>query len=689
MLPGKMHTDRVVALRKMPANSRRTVRPSGLLALLFSFILPISAALSQDLDLTSLSLEELLEIQVALISRTPEKLGNVPAAVYALTAEDLRRAGVRSLPDALRLVPGVQVARVDANKWAITARGFNNQFANKLLVLIDGRSVYSPLFSGVFWEAQDVLVEDVERIEVIRGPGGTLWGTNAVNGIINVVTRSARDTEGTLAQAGGGFPQTGWAAVRHGRSLGEWGAYRLYLRHSTWPASIDSSNRHQVDDWRISRAGGRLDLSLSRRDDLTLQTDLYTGEVGQTFQLVSSLEPPSEDTFDAESPIRGASVLARWQRHTSADADLAVQLYFDRAERRGGPLEGSIQLLDADLQHRRRYRRHELVWGLNYRRSADSFVGSLPLSFQPPERTTHLWSAFVHEAIDLRPERLRLSLGTKFEHNSHTGLEVQPGARLWWRPATAHALWLAVTRAVRTPSRSDDDARFITQIFPPDQLFPGSPPAVVESRGNRRIVSEKLLAYEAGYRVRPAETVNLDLALFYHIYDDLRSNELGLPEPYGTSFLVPIRADNLTRGRTYGAELAADWQLLPRWQLRASYAYLEMDLKLQQKGQDLLSLSQEEENPHHQIVLRSHAELSSRLQLDLTGRYVGPLPAQAIPSYLALDLHLSWMPVETLELSLVGRDLFANPHPEFAPQIVATLPTWVEASLLAELTCRF
>ncbi|MBT4498830.1 MAG: TonB-dependent receptor plug domain-containing protein, partial [Gemmatimonadetes bacterium] len=442
-----MHIDRIAVLRRIPANAFRAARHSCLLAILFSFILPTSAALGQELDLVALSLEELMEIQVALVSRTPEKLGDVPAAVYALTAEDLRRAGIRSLPDALRLVPGVQVARVDANKWAITARGFNNQFANKLLVLIDGRSVYSPLFSGVFWESQDVLVEDVERIEVIRGPGGTLWGANAVNGIINVVTRSTRDTEGTLAQAGGGLPQTSWAAVRHGRSLGERGAYRLYLRHSTWPASIDSSSRSQADDWRILRAGGRIDLSLSERDNLTLQTDLYTGEAGQTFQLVSSLEPPYERTFDVESPIRGASILGRWRRETGDDADLALQLYLDRAERRGGPLEGNIQLLDADLQHRRHYRRHELVWGLGYRRSTDSFVGSLALSFQPPERTTHLWSAFVHDAIDLQSERLRLSLGTKFEHNSHTGLEVQPGARLWWRPATDHALWLAITRA--------------------------------------------------------------------------------------------------------------------------------------------------------------------------------------------------------------------------------------------------
>ena len=689
MLPGKMHTDRITTLRQIRANALRPVRHSCLLALLFSFILPTSTALSQELDLISLSLEELMEIQVALVSRTPERLGDVPAAVYALTAEDLRRAGVRSLPDALRLVPGVQVARVDANKWAITTRGFNNQFANKLLVLIDGRSVYSPVFSGVFWETQDVLVEDVERIEVIRGPGGTLWGANAVNGIINVVTRSARDTQGTLVQAGGGFPQTAWAAVRHGRSLGERSAYRFYLRHSTWPTSVDSSDRNQADDWRILRAGGRLDLSLSRRDDLTLQTDLYAGKVGQTFQLVSSLEPPYERAFDVESPIRGASLLGRWHRETGADADLAVQLYFDRGERRDGPLEGSIQLLDADLQHRRRFPRHERVWGLGYRRSADSFAGSLAISFQPLKRTTHLWSAFVHEAIDLRPERLRLSLGTKFEHNSHTGLEVQPGARLWWRPATDHALWLAVTRAVRTPSRSDDDARITVQVLPPDQLFSGSPLAVVENRGSRRVVSEKLLASEAGYRVRPAERVNLDLALFYHLYGDLRSSELGLPEPYGTSLLIPVRADNLTRGRTYGAELAVDWQFLPRWQLRASYAYLEMDLELRKGGQDLLSLSQEEENPHHQIVLRSHAELSSRLQLDLTGRYASALPAQAIPSYFALDLHLSWMPADLLELSLVGRDLFANPHPEFAPQIVATLPTWVEASLLAELTCRF
>ena len=459
---------------------------------------------------------------------------------------------------------------------------------------------------------------DVERIEVIRGPGGTLWGANAVNGIINVVTRSARDSQGTLVQAGGGTRQSAWTTARHSGLLGETGAFRVYARQVFWPAQVDSAGRRTQDDWRVSRAGGRLDLSLSARDELTIQGGLYAGQIGQTYQLITSLEPPYTRTFSPEESTCGAHLLGRWQRQFDDRSAVDLQFYYDRGERHDGPLDGSIDVFDLDFQCRRRFSRHELVWGMGFRRSADSFTGSFTFSFQPPRRTTHLWSAFAHDILELTPD-LRLSLGSKFEHNTHTGLEIQPGSRLRWNPSSRQTLWLSLTRAVRTPSRSDDDMRFAAQVIDDDELFPGSPLALAVSRGDRSVVAERLLAWEAGYRLQPDEAFALDLATFLHLYDDLRTTELGLPEPAdtGTHLIVPLAAANLARGRTYGFELAADWQPLSRWQVRASYAFLQMDLSLDKDSQDDLSLSQEEENPHHQFVLRAHAELSRQLDLDL------------------------------------------------------------------------
>ena len=662
--------------------------------LLFSFCFSsLLAAQATAVDLTRLSLEELMNVEVSLASRKPEQLGATAAAVAVISAEDLRRSGARSIPEALRLVPGMQVARIDANKWAVTARGFAGLFANKLLVLVDDRSVYTPLFSGVFWEAQDVILEDVERIEVIRGPGGTLWGTNAVNGIINVVTKKTADTQGGLMQLGGGTAERRFGAVRYGGRLAEGIYYRGYAKFFERDSSPGAASHKPQDGWHVTRAGGRLDYRLSTRDALTAQGDFYTGQVGQSLELVTSLTPPQPEIVHADAVIEGFSFIGRWERTLNENTDLALKLYHDRSERADVVLHGAIDNTDVDFQHRFRLRRRlEIIWGLGYRSTRDDFAGTFTMSLIPASRRTHLFSGFAHGDIFLLPERLRLSLGSKIERNSYTGFELQPNVRLWWSPVPEHVFWGALSRAARIPSRGESDLRGIARAMPPDALFPGSPVALVALLGNRHYGSEKLVAAELGYRTLRGE-ITLDLTAFYHLYDQLRTNELGLPvreqTPSPPHLLVPLQVDNKARGIICGWEWAANWQRWQRWHLRAVYSYLQMDLELEEESRDEVTKSFAGEIPHHQFSLRSHLELYAGLELDVIGRFVDDLASMDIPRYLTGDLRLGWRSDERLELSLVGRNLLDSPHREFVSTSSGALPTAVEASVHALLTWKY
>jgi len=656
-------------------------------------VLTARIAQAADLDLTRLSLEELMEIEVTLVSRKPEKLTATPAAAAVITAEDLRRSGVRSLPEALRLAPGMQVARVDANKWVVTARGFAGVFANKLLVLIDGRSVYTPLFSGVFWEVQDVVLEDVERIEVIRGPGGTLWGANAVNGIVNIATKSAVDTQGSLVQVGGGTAERSFGTVRYGGRLGEEVYYRAYGTFFRRARSSGATPLCPRDDWHGIRGGGRVDWRPSSRDALNLLADIYTGEVGQTLTIAASMPPPYAEIVHARASIDGFALVGRWERALGDRADLALQVYHDRAERAEPILHGVIANADVDFQHRFRWNsRMELAWGLGYRLTRDEFTGSFTMSLDPARRSVHLFSGFFHGDFALVPERLRLSLGSKIEHNAYTGLELQPNARLWWSPATPHALWGALSRAVRTPSRSERDFRGITQILPPDSLFSGSPVALVALLGDRQYDSEDLVALEMGYRTQLGD-IALDLTGFCHLYDQVRTRELGLPvpeeQPSPPHLLVPVQVANKASAWTYGWEGVLNWQRWRRWRLRFTYSYLRMRLEADENSSDTALETFDEEVPRHQVSLCSRLDLSSGLELDVTGRYVDELPTQAIPGYLTVDLRLGWRPGARWGLSLVGRNLLDSPHREFISTSSATPPTEVEPSAHAVLTWKY
>jgi len=643
-------------------------------------------------DLTELSLEELMEIEIVSVSRKEERLFEAAAAVYVITREDLRRSGVRSIPEALRMVPGMEVAHIDANMWAITSRGFNDLFTNKLLVLIDGRSVYTPLFSGVFWETQDVLLEDIERIEVIRGPGATLWGANAVNGIINVLTRRAEDTQGGLVSAGAGSEERGFGGVRYGGKLGEDGCYRVYAKYFLRDDFVDASGEKAADGWAIARGGFRMDWDGSARDGLTLQGDLYDGEVGQTYRIVDPLESPYTRTLDVGVPVRGGNVLGRWERRFSDASDMALQLYYDRTEREDAVVEGYLHALDVDLQHRFGMgARHEVVWGLGYRFMTDEIKGGFMMSVRPESRTYDLISAFVQDEMSLAEDRLRLTLGSKFEHNDYTGLEIQPNVRALWMPRERHAVWGAISRAVRTPSRVDDGMRTVRQVLPPDLIAPGVPTALVVF-GSRDFESEELLAFELGYRVRPMDRAFLDLATFCNVYDKLLSVEPGTPFRETSPpehWVVPFTMENRMKAKTWGTELAADAQVLDGWRLRADYTYLRMQMRLYPDSQYTSAEEWEGVSPRHQWSLRSSLDLPGRLALDLSGRYVDDLPDIDVEGYSSVDVRLGWRSVNGLEVSLVGQNLLEDHHLEFRAPHTPPLSTEVERGVYGSVAWRF
>ena len=652
-------------------------------------------------DLTELSLEELMDIEITSVSKKEERLFEAAAAVFAITGEEIRRSGVTSIPEALRMVPGMQVARIDANKWAVTSRGFNGRFANKLLVLIDGRSIYTPVFSGVYWDMHDVLMEDVERIEVIRGPGATLWGANAVNGIVNIITRSAKDTQGNLVILGAGSEERGFGGFRYGGKLGDDTYYRVHAKYFDRDSFAYESGEEGADGWDVLWGGWRMDWEVSGSDLLTLKGDIYDGDVGQAYRMIDSLEPPFERTLDHDAHVAAGNVLGRWEHIFSGAQDLALQFYYDRAEREEAVVVGIANTFDVDFQHRFGLcERQEVMWGLGYRLTSDEIDGAFAVSFDPEGRDYQLISAFVQDEIAYVEERLRLTLGSKFEYNDYTGFEIQPNARLLWKSHERHTAWGAISRAVRTPSRADDDMRAVIQAFPPGLVDPAAPAAFVAIMGSRDFESEELLAFELGYRVRPTDPLFLDVAMFYDVYDKLRTFELGTPfletSPAPEHLIVPAIMDNKMGGETFGVELTADWRVLDRWRLRVAYTYLQMQLYLDEDSEDTFSEDVEEASPRHQLSLRSSMDLAGSLELDMEARYVDDLPSFNVRSYFNIEIRLGWNPVEHLEVSVVGQNLLDNHHAEFAtpaglnlPAGGVTFPTEVERGVYGAIRWRF
>ena len=665
----------------VPAGGSRPARARGLKlfrALRFGLVFVASVAAADpgaEPDFTALSLEELKNVRIVSATKTPEPLAEVPAAVFVITREDIRRSGVTTIPDALRMAPGVQVARISATEWAINMRGLNQLYSNKLLVLVDGRSVYSHVFSGVFWDVQDTLLEDIERIEVIRGPGAALWGVNAVNGVINIITRNARKTQGARATLLGGTREAVGTA-RYGGVAGRHGFYRVFVKAFRRGSLFESDRRIFEDpsrgDWRSYRGGFRFDWEPGD-DRYSLQGAAYANRFESDLTL-PILTPPYFREAAEVTRASGGHLQGRWERRFSETAETALQIYYDHYRTDVETAALRVHTADLDFQHRFRPRpRHELTWGLGARLVHDRIDDSFEAAADPGEETLAFLSLFLQDRISLVPDRLNLTLGSKFEHNDLTGLEIQPNVRLIWAPDARHALWGAISRAARVPSRLETDIVARPRVIPP--VFSGVDPGVerptlVEFRGNEGLDAETLVAYEIGYRFAPAQTFWMSAAAFFNDYDRLialraRSAETGGPEG---ARVQPFEYRNDLRGESYGAELSAFWQATDFLRFQGAYTFL--DTRIQTGASDLAApyegLFFDESHPRNQVSVRGALDLGWNLELDLWYRYVDRLSDADVSGYDTLDARLSWSPRTDLEVALVGQNLLRRTHREFS-----------------------
>ena len=663
--------------------------------LLLTFIATLGWAYENPTDLTELAIEALMNIEITSVSKKQQKVSDAAAAIFVITQEDIRRSGVTSIPEALRMAPGVEVAHISANQWAITIRGFNSLFANKLLVLIDGRSVYSPLYSGVFWDVQDTLLEDIERIEVIRGPGATLWGANAVNGVINIITKQARDTQGGLISAGGGTEERGFGEIRYGGKIGEETYYRAYAKYFDRDHAVDTFGQAAHDGWDALRGGFRVDSQLSLQDSITAQGDIYRTESGLTSSF-ASLRPPFTQTLNEEIHSVGGNILGRWRHTFSNSSDMVLQMYYDWTDHQELAIGERRDTFDIDFQHKfPLVEWQEIVWGLGYRFIRDDIRNSFVVAFTPDHRTHHLFNAFVQDDLTLVKDRLRLTLGSKFEHNSYTGYEIQPNVRMLWTPGPRHSVWGAVSRAVRTPARADEDVRYNISVIPPGTMInPSLLPVLIAAFGNHYVESEKLIAYELGYRVQATNWLTVDIATFYNDYNHLRFADTGIPRletsPGPLHLLVPTTLSNTLKATTYGLEMEIDWRALDWWRLQASYTYLKVKVPSTAVMTSTFVEFGEGKNPRHQIGLRSWMDLRKDLEFNLNFRFVDKLPDLQVKSYVGLDAQLAWKPHKNLELSIVGQNLLDRSHTEYKSESLLLTPQIeVERGVYGRITWRF
>jgi iron complex outermembrane receptor protein len=641
-------------------------------------------------DLGDLSIEELLNESVTSVSKREQKLSQVAAALFVITQEDIHRSGALNIPDLLRMVPGLDVAQINASTWAISARGFNHQFSDKLLVLIDGRAVYTQTRAGVNWDTQDVPLQDIERIEVIRGPGATVWGANAVNGVINVITKQAKDTQGTLITAGGGTQDPAFGTTQYGGKIADDASYRVFTKYLDRNDLPDLTGRNTNDGWHLLHGGFRVDGSLSGNDSVTAQGDIYRGSEGAVIEHIASISPPVNDSVQKLADLSGGNILGRWSHVLSSRSDTTVQVYFDRYVRSGPSTFETRNTADFDFeQHQLLGSRQDLVWGAGYRRTADQIVGTVDGAFVPADRTLQLFSAFVQDQITLAPERVFLTIGTKLEHNSFTGFELEPSIRMTWTPSARDTVWAAVAEAARTPDRGDVNGDFNIVAF----ALPNGAPAELGIVGNPQQRSERLLATDLGYRMQASNRVSVDLAMFYNRYRDLRSVEPGAPvlETNPVPHLdIPLLYSNQMHGTTEGLELSAHFKITERWTLSPGYALLHMNLRTDPGSQDTTSVANiEGSNPRHQAQLRSWVNLPHGLGWSTNLYFVDRLPAQQVPSYTRLDTQLIWRATQRLELSLVGQNLLQNLHVESNDLVTSVNPTQVKRSVYAKFAWTF
>lgn len=632
-------------------------------------------------DLKQMSVEELMNIEVTSVTRHPEKLLQAPSAIQVITREEIRRSGATSIPEALRLADNLEVAQKNSHDWAISARGFNTALGNKLLVMIDGRTVYTPLYSGVFWDVQDYFLEDIDRIEVISGPGGTLWGANAVNGVINIITKGAADTKGLYAEAGGGNQLEEFGGARYGGTLGSNVDFRVYGKYFDRADEVFENGSRAPDSWHQERGGFRLDSQASPQDALSLHGDFYDGHENVDTGGVGAGE------------AGGGNVVGRWTHVFSDESDLSLQSYYDRTHlvdpiapvylgstlelAPAGYLRDDLTTFDTDFQHRFALgTRNRIVWGVGYRYTHDVVRNAPGLGFFPAVFNQSLYSAFVQDEFLLGHEWSAI-VGSKLEHNDYTGFEVEPNVRLEWGFATGQALWSAISRAARTPSRID---RNFTEP---------TPPALVLLEGSSDFKSEYVTAYELGYRGGLGSRITGSVSTFYNVYSDVRSTS------FTPGTIVPLYFQNNLEGRTWGVELSGNYQVLEHWSLHAGYDFLEEHIRVKPGQFDLSKGLNETADPKHQFSIRTALNLPWHVNLDAALRWVDVLPTNSglpgtpgnVPSYFEADTRLAWQAAGGLELSVVGQNLLHAHHLEYGFPSPTTVE--IQRSVYGKIAWRY
>jgi iron complex outermembrane receptor protein len=612
--------------------------------------------LNIDNNVFELSLDSLLDIEVTSVSKSAEKISKAASAVYVITQEDIRRSGFTSIPEALRMAPGIHVAQMSSNQWAISARGFNRQFSNKLLVMMDGRTIYNPMFSGVLWDTKDTFIEDIDRIEVVRGPGGTLWGANAVNGVINIITKNAKDTIGSVAYMGTGNSEKGFVGIRTGTTTEDGKNYRIYAKHSDRENYTKASGGNGDDDWFMSRGGFRMDDDTDKQTSFTLQGDVYSGDRNAT--MVVPVAAGGTTTNEGGEFLTGANILARWVKTIDSNSEASLQTYIDIVDRDQPLLHVSRTTYDIEMQHKTLLQdRNEVTWGAGFRHIAESIDDSTFLNYTPDRRNDSIFNTFIQDKITISPEKLFLTIGSKFEHNEYTGFEIQPNIRASWLIDKKQSAWAAISRAVRTPSRGEDG--IILKAT-------GTGSGFITQEGRTNLNSEELVAYELGYKIEPQNNISLDLSAFFNDYGSLRTYESGTPYVDGGDTIVPLLADDRGYGESYGFEIAADWQIQKGWKLAGSYSFITVDLHKDSGSSDTLLNPDENSTPRNLLNLRSYYSFSNQIELDNSVYFVDNVKKADTDAYIRFDTRIGWKPVNDIELSLVGQNLFDNKHKEYS-----------------------
>jgi len=688
--------------------------PTLIFTLLFSIpLISVGAENTKNqLDpLLDMDIEDLLSMTVTSVSKKQQRLDEAAAAIFVITNDDIKRAGVTNIAEALRLAPGLQVAKMDGNKWAISSRGFNNQFANKLLVLMDGRSIYTSSFSGVYWEDQNTNLEDIDRIEVIRGPGATIWGANAVNGVINIITKSAHATQGGFVQITSGSEEKLIADLRYGTQLGDNIAARAYLSYTERDASYSSDlEERSNDDWQTLQGGFRVDGSLES-GDWRLQGDTYSNNLNQLAGAIW-LDPnePANNPPDPASPYfisnvpdeietEGHNVMGRWDGELSDTSTASLNLYLDHRKRQDVFLEQ--EQITADIDFQSLYsgiEGHELIWGAGYRQINEQYKSTFSIAVE--DNITHLYSLFVQDEIELIANSLYLTLGTKLEHNSYTDYELQPSARFLWKLQPRMTLWGAISRAARTPSTVERLGSITTAIIP------GFVPLHLTVNGDDTFESEKITALELGFRIQPSENTAFDLTVFNNQYHDIATYETAqsvtIPnpaDPLAPDIVLPTELlfGNKMEVNSHGTELVFDWYVMQGWRLQSNYSFISINANKDSSSSDTSSdIPVEGSSPENQFSIRSSNSLSANTTLDMWMYFVDKLQAtsysqsqqEVVNNYTSFNFRFSWQPTNQLELSLIGHNLFDNRHTEFyGEQLVSD--TEIERSVYGQVRLEF